>query len=71
MDLASVSTLLSSINTASGIAKLIKESDVSLEKAETKLKLADLISALADARVEVSEIQQTLVDKDAQINKLQ
>ena len=67
MDISSISAALSSIKTATDIAKLIKDSDVSLEKAETKLKLAELISALADAKIEIAEIQQTLVEKDAEI----
>jgi hypothetical protein len=68
--LISVSTLLGSIKTATEIAKLIKDSDVSLEKAETKLKLAELISALADAKIEVMEVQQALLDKDAEVRGL-
>ncbi|MBN2093326.1 hypothetical protein JW964_27120 [candidate division KSB1 bacterium] len=71
MDLTVVTTLLGSIKTATEIAKLIKDSDVSLEKAETKLKLADLITALADAKIEVSEVQQALLDKDTEIRALQ
>jgi hypothetical protein len=71
MDLTVVTTLLGSIKTATEIAKLIKDSDVSLEKAETKLKLADLISALADAKIVVSEVQQALLDKDVEIRALQ
>ncbi len=70
MDITSISTLLTSIKTATEIAKLIKEGDVSLEKAETKLKLAELISALADAKIEVSEIQQVLLEKDSEIRGL-
>ncbi len=67
MDMASISAALSSIKTATEIAKLIKESDVSLEKAESKLKLADLISALADAKIQIAEIQQIIIEKDAEI----
>ena len=70
MDITSISTLLTSIKTATEIAKLIKEGDASLEKAETKLKLAELISALADAKIEVSEIQQVLLEKDSEIRGL-
>lgn len=70
MDLNSITTVLSSLKTATDIAKLIKDSDLSLEKAETKLKLAELISALADAKIEVTYIQQTLVEKDGQIREL-
>jgi hypothetical protein len=71
MDLTIVSTLLGSIKTATEIAKLIKDSEMSLEKAEIKLKLAELISALADAKIEVTEVQQALHDKDSEIRKLQ
>lgn len=70
MDFASVSAVLGSIKTATEIAKILKESNVSLEKAEFKLKLAELISSLADAKIEMSEIQQLLVEKDSEIRKL-
>lgn len=69
-DIATISSILSSIKTATDIAKLIKESDISLEKAETKLKLADLISSLADARIEIANIQEMLISKDQSIKEL-
>jgi hypothetical protein len=65
-----ITTLLVSLKTVTELAKLIRESDVSLEKAEIKLKLADLITALADAKIEVADIQQTLLDKDEEIRGL-
>jgi len=71
MELAAITTLLGSIKTATEIAKLIKDSEISLEKAETKLKLAELISALADAKIEVTGVQQALLDKDAELRALQ
>ncbi|HWN08256.1 MAG TPA: hypothetical protein VNO50_03135 [Pyrinomonadaceae bacterium] len=71
MDIASISAALTSIKTASDIAKLIRESDSSLERAETKLQLAELTSALADAKLEVNDIQQLLTDKDVLIRSLQ
>lgn len=67
MDVTSISSVLSSIKTATDIAKLIKDSDVSLEKAETKLKLAELISTLADAKIQIAEVQQILIEKDAEL----
>lgn len=70
MDLAAVGSLLSSIKTATDIAKIIRESDTSLEKAETKLKLAELVSALADAKLEAAEIQQLILDRDETIRQL-
>jgi hypothetical protein len=70
-DLTSISAILSSIKAASDIAKLLKEADLSLEKAELRLKLADLISALADARIEIASIQESLNLKDGQIRELE
>jgi ribosomal protein L37AE/L43A len=71
MDITSISAALGSIKTATDIAKFIKGSDVSIEKAETKLKLAELISSLADAKIAIAEIQQTLIEKDAELKTAQ
>jgi hypothetical protein len=70
MDISSVSAILSSIKTATDIAKIIKSSDTSLEKAEVKLKLAELISALADAKIQVSEIQDEILQRESTIRSL-
>ena len=70
MDLAAIGSLLGSLKTATEIAKFMRESDLSLEKAETKLKLADLMSALADAKIEAAEIQQAILDRDEAIREL-
>jgi len=70
MDIAGISAILSSIKTATDIAKLIKSTDVSLEKAEYKLKLAELISALADAKIQVTEIQEEIAKKESEIQTL-
>ena len=71
MDLAGISALLGSIKTATEIAKFIKASDLTIEKAETKLKFAELISALADVKLEAAEIQQTLAERDERIRELE
>ena len=70
-DIAVLTSILGSIKTATDIVKLIKSSDISLEKAETKSKLADLISALADAKIEVAELQNLISEKDEKIKKLE
>jgi hypothetical protein len=70
MDFTAVTAVLGSIKTATEIAKYIKDSDLSLEKAETKLKLADLIGALADAKLEVVGVEQTLAEAEARIREL-
>ena len=51
-DLATIGAALSSLKTATEIVKFIRESDVNLEKAELKLKLADLLGSLADTKME-------------------
>lgn len=70
VDVTGFSTILTSIKTATDIAKLIKDSGVSLEQAEIKLKLAELVSALADAKIDIATIQQTLIEKDLQIQEM-
>jgi hypothetical protein len=70
-DMASIAAILSSIRTATDIAKFLRESDLSLERAELKLKLADLVSSLAEAKMELAEIQETLSAKDRRIAELE
>ena len=70
-DLTAITTILGSVKTATEIAKLLKDSDLSLEKAEMKLKLADLVSALADAKIELAEVQEIIFDKDRNIKELE
>ncbi|WP_343661773.1 hypothetical protein [Ralstonia sp.] len=70
-DLAAVATALSSLKTATDIAKFLRETDLSLERAELKLKLAELIGALADTKIELVEVQEALVDKDRRIKELE
>lgn len=69
-DIATIGAVLSSVKTATEIAKLIRESDASLADAETKLKIADLISALADVKLEMAEVHEALLQKDQEIMSL-
>lgn len=70
-DLTTISTIISSVKTATEIAKLIKDADLSLEKAEMKMKVADLISSLADAKIAAAEINDLIKQKDDKIKKLE
>jgi hypothetical protein len=70
MDIAAIGSLLSSLKTATDIAKFIRESDLSLERAELKLKLAELVEALAGAKLEAANVQQELLDRDERIREL-
>lgn len=66
-DIATISTLLSSVKTATDIAKFIKDSNSSLQDAEAKLKVAELIGALADVKLEVASLNSSLQEKDQEI----
>ncbi|GLQ72710.1 hypothetical protein [Vibrio penaeicida] len=70
-DIVTIGTALTSLKTAVELAKAVRTSASTLEQAEVNLQIADLISALADARIEVSEIQTLLLEKDELISKLQ
>jgi hypothetical protein len=70
-DITAITAMVGSLKTAFDIAKLIKASDFSLEKAENKLKFADLISALADAKIKSAEVQDLVSEKDEKIKKLE
>lgn len=69
-DIATISAITNSVKTAIDIAKAIKNSDVSLEKAELKLRVAELINALADAKIASAEIIESLKQKDSEIETL-
>jgi hypothetical protein len=71
MDMATVGSLLTSLKTATDIAKFIRESDLSLERSELKLKLAELMAALADAKIDAANVQQQIFDRDEQIKNLE
>ena len=71
IDLASISLATSSVKSAIEIAKLIKDSSSSLEEAELKLKFADLIGTLADAKMQIAEIQDLLISSEEENKKLQ
>lgn len=70
MEISAISAALASVKHASDIAKLIKDSEVSLEAADTRLKLAELINNLADAKVEIANFKEILSEKDAEIQRL-
>ncbi|MBF4355309.1 hypothetical protein EAY36_29230, partial [Vibrio anguillarum] len=71
MDISSITTALAGLKSATEIATWIKNSGSTLEDAETKLKLAELINALADTKVEVANFKELLLEKDEIIRGLQ
>ena len=70
-DITAIAAVLGSLKTATDIAKFIRESDISIERAELKLKVADLVSALADVKIELVELQETFAAKEQRIQELE
>lgn len=70
MDLGVFSSALASIQSATEIAKLLKESKDSLEQAEVRFKLAELMNALADARMQMADVKEALAHKEQEISSL-
>ena len=71
MDLTTISTALSTLKSAYDISKVIKDSAGTLEQAEIKLKLAELISALVDTKSQISDIKLELISKNEKISELE
>jgi hypothetical protein len=69
-DITTISAILGSIKTATDIAKAIKNADISLEKAELKLKIAELTESLADIKIKAVEIRDLIEKKDLEISIL-
>jgi hypothetical protein len=62
--------VLSSITAAIGLAKELVDVDKAIDRAQWKLKLADLTSALADAKVGVVELKDEIEVRDKEIARL-
>ena len=70
MEIAAISAAFTSVKHAFDLASLIKNSEVSLDAAEVKLKLAELIDSLANAKVETAKFKDILLERDAEIQRL-
>jgi ribosomal protein L37AE/L43A len=66
-----IATALASVKTAIDLAKLLKNSSTTFAEAEQKLKLAELIEALADVKMEMAEVQGLLIGKNTKISELE
>jgi len=71
MEISSITAALSGIKNAIDIAKLIGNSGVTLEAAEVRLKLADLIETLADAKIEIANVKEIVAAKEEKIKVLE
>ncbi len=70
-DLTTIGAALGSLKTAVEIAKFLREADVSIEKAELKLKLVELLGTLAQAKIELAAVQEELSAKDKRITEIE
>jgi hypothetical protein len=70
-DLAPIQAALASIKVATDIAKFLRSANLSLEKAESKMKLAELMESLSQVRIEIAGIQEVIIAKDQRIRELQ
>ncbi len=61
---------ISAVTAALGLVKELREIDAQFDKAEMKLKIAELTEALSDAKLGLVDVAQSLKEKDEQINKL-
>jgi exosome complex RNA-binding protein Csl4 len=52
------------------IAKALRDIDRSMESAEYRSRIADLIDQLTDAKIALSEAKETIAEKDAEIRRL-
>lgn len=65
-----ISGALSAIGASLSIAKELKEIDASFDKAELKLKIAELTSALAEAKLGLVDVNEELHRKNDEIAEL-
>ncbi len=71
MDISSIAAMSGSLKSAFELAKAIKNSYESYDKAEIKNQMADLLFKLADTKIELAEIQELLIAKDNKIRELE
>ena len=64
-------TVTQSLRSAIDIAKILKNSTESLDNAETKLQLAELITSLANAKIQIAKIQEALIESDKEKKELE
>jgi hypothetical protein len=65
-----IGAALNGIKAAIDIAKAIRNSDISIEKAEMKFKIAELLEALADAKIYLADVKDIIEKKDSEISEL-
>ncbi|WP_426289053.1 hypothetical protein ACN9MC_04870 [Ensifer adhaerens] len=67
MDIAGA---IAGVTAALGLVKELRDINAQLDQAELKLKIADLTTALSDAKLGLVDVAQSLRDKDTEIADL-
>ncbi len=66
-----IALILASLKAAKDTAVFVKDSKDSLSQADTKFKMAEIVSALADAQIEISNLKMQSIESDEKINELE
>lgn len=61
---------ISAVSAALGLAKEIREIDAQFDKAELRLKIADLTISLSEAKLGLQDVAEQIREKDAEISRL-
>jgi|SRR5687767_7369476 len=69
-DFASINAIATSLKTALDITKDLRDTETTFDRAESRLKLAELMVALADVKVQLASFQDELLTRDAKISAL-
>lgn len=69
-DLTSITAAISGVRHATEIAKFIREAGPTLASAEHKLKLAELIDALADSKLAIADLKEDVERRDSELKQL-
>lgn len=66
-----IPTAIASLTAALGLVKELREVDTQVSQAEMKLKLAEITSALADAKMSVADTSEEMQARDTHIAELE
>ena len=69
-DITTISALLTSIKTATDIAKIIKDTNHSYEMVDLKLQIVQLMDALLESKTVAMEIKEEIQEKEIEIKRL-
>ena len=69
--MASISAARRGLRAATDIARHLRDTEAAFKTADLKLRIADLVDALANAKLSLAEVQEELVEKDAEIQRLE